>query len=262
MLARSVALDPLNVIAVESAAEEFLNFRRFAEAERFGNQWDRLVPGNTDPLELKASIALSDRGDTAEVLRLWNEADRRAPSPTVSMLVSYTQLSQGTARLATLNLNRVQARSRLDTLYYYLMIGSAQRRLGRAAAARAYSDSVLALSADHGTLPGILGVMWTHGSRSAAASLARNEAEYKREAELNLQGLAAYGARSWQLASWYCDVASDYASFGDIDGAISHARKCLTLPSGATTWNIRLDPNWQGILGKPQVQALLREYSR
>jgi hypothetical protein len=85
-------------------------------------------------------------------------------------------------------------------------------------------------------------------------------AEYTRESDLTLSELARFGERNTTLASWMCFVATDYGSIGDVDKAVSYGRKCLTLPSGWTSWNLRLHPAWQEILDKPQVQALLREF--
>jgi hypothetical protein len=258
---RAFVLDPLNTLSVLTAVQDFTQFRHFAEADRYASQWDRLAPQNQDPLVLKAAIAVAARGDTTTAVRLSDEAERRSPGPDLAMLLLYSQVSWGTSRAAKLRLSGVQAQSKIDTLFYYMTVGAAHRRLGKAATARAYGDSVLVLSAKVVPTPGVLGVQWSHGGRAAAAAFAGNEAEFKREANLTLEGLAAYGERNVMLANWYCYFAAHYASFGDVDGAVSHARKCLTLPSGNTAWNIRLHPDWQGILGRPQVQALLKEFS-
>jgi hypothetical protein len=100
-----------------------------------------------------------------------------------------------------------------------------------------------------------------HGNASEVAWLSGRTAEFSREAETTVRELARYGNESFALANWACAIANNYAGIGDVPNAISYGQRCLTLPSGTTVWNLKLSPDWQGILTDPKVQALFREFS-
>jgi TolB-like protein/tetratricopeptide (TPR) repeat protein len=258
MLSRSVELDPLNAANLQSAMNDFAQFRHFDEADRFAKQWSGLASDNPDPVAWRATYAIA-RGDTAEAMRLLNAAERLATKPTTFMIEAYGELSQGTQRLSALTLHTMLARTTLDTLFYYIEKGYAAHRLKQADVAHAYADSLRALARSIRSVPGVLGVQWTHGTAELVAWLTGNREEFAREADATIAALARFGDRNGALSSWTCITASNYAGIGDVAHAISYGKQCLTLPSGQTTWNLRLHPEWQGILGDPKVKAFLNE---
>jgi hypothetical protein len=108
----------------------------------------------------------------------------------------------------------------------------------------------------------VWGVQWSHGIAALVAWLSGNREVFAGEADATIAGLARFGDRHGLLAAWTCFIANDYAGIGDVAHAISYGKQCLTLPSGQTIWNLRLSPDWQGVLLDPKVQAFLSESPR
>jgi serine/threonine-protein kinase len=262
MIARSVELDPLNAFLLPNATDNFIAFRHFAEARHFAEQWQRLQGDNPDPLVKEASIAIAERGDTAEAMRLWEKAEHVAPRPTGTMLGSYGQIAQGTARVSALTLRSMLARSLFDTVNYIAAKGAVAHRLGQRETAAAYGDSLRAVLVGLRTVPGLLAVQNAHALALSAAWLSDRTEEYAGEADTIIAELSRSGGdRSMGMATFTCRIARDYAGAGDVVKAISYGRRCLTLPSGYTVWNVRLSPDWQRILSDSRVQAFLREFA-
>jgi hypothetical protein len=127
--------------------------------------------------------------------------------------------------------------------------------------AKAYADSERAIWRAIRSVPGVLDAVQSHSMAAEAAWLSGDYVQFARETDAELAALAArYGERSTVFSVSVCSPAIQFAAIRDVANAISYARRCLTLPSGITTWNLRLSPWWQGILSDSRVQAFLREF--
>ena len=264
---KAISLNPKDTWPMQNLGINYEMQRNFEAANRVYDQALAVDPNTFGIKELKAKLAVEEKGDFSLAQKFLAEADS-APNLSVDIR---NQLAQGRIQIllaqrkfdeAVLQAAKVpdDALSRYPNALCgkYVTIGIAKKRTGDEAGARQVFENAKRLAESdiqqrpndasaHANLAGALA--WL-GQRDAAL------AEIKRAQELLPETKDAFDGPQITEAA-----AEVHAIFGDAAEAVPILDGLLQRPSQVTVPVLKLDPVWDTIRDDPRFQALVDKYT-
>jgi TolB-like protein/predicted Zn-dependent protease len=256
-LEQAAQLDPRNAGLMMTIGEEtYTNMRRYPEAHAWLDRALAIAPGDSLAIGGQAGTYQAE-GRLADAARLLDPIEAKDIDPYVAGIRAAQRQLERRYALSVSELEPVLARAdaSLDgqrpllTLY----LGFAQRAAGDTAKAHATFAQLIAsltphaAQVDDSNVPSTLALAYAQAGQQTAAleqaqhavSLFASDAIQVRVAEVALAQVQMLG--------------------GDTDSAIGTLEKSLQQPAGATVAQLRLDPVWDPLRGKPRFDALLKD---
>jgi tetratricopeptide (TPR) repeat protein len=258
-IAKAVRLDPRSLDAIERAARENYNARRYAEAERYANQYIALAPTSPVGYNWKINCEIDGRGDTAAARQTLETAVSRGTRWSVSLASQYTNLGPaGWAKLEQLSLADMGASQFIDSSYYYAVKLDMAVAEGRQGSVRAYGDSLLKI----GLSPRFTGplVSWRYTVLGAAYAGLGRRAEAFQQLALAEEAAARLSADDSHRGNMEEQIAQVFGTLGEADSSIAHIKMLLKLPSGFSKETARTDLSFAPLRGKPAWEKFLSEH--
>src|SRR5437660_7064825 len=264
-LEKAVSLNPKDTWALQNLADNYQVVRNFSKANETIDRALKLTPTAFEPWEVKAKLALCEKGD-------FSVAERAFEATKSTQLTKEQKLKTAYARANIFLLERKyseglrEAESLPDgqlgifpgalwSKYFY--IGFARKALQDEAGSRAAFLRAKDAAADE--------LKRTPDSEDAHIQLAKAlaflsekdaaVAEAQRAAELRPESKDEFGGPEIMRG-----VAEVHATLGNNDRAIEILEGLLSRPSGVTAQMLRINPIWDPLRGDPRFQALIDKY--
>lgn len=255
---RAVELDPRSGSRTYAVGETLILLRRYDEAEPWLRRATELLPDLALPYVYLARLRIQAAGDTAgaraqlEELRSLGVVDEERDFTTVDVALI---AGHPDAALAELREEPLLIDNQFRYVPSPLFAGLAWRLKGDSARALAAFDSARAVlerrvSADPSE------PRYRSSLGLALAGLGRAEAAI-REAEEGVR-LMPPEREAWRGTERVLFLARVYAMTGHADAAVERLAHLLALPGPLSVWELRLDPMWDPLRGKPGFQRLIR----
>jgi tetratricopeptide (TPR) repeat protein len=255
-LATSVRLDPRSPEGLSRVGYTFLRYRRYGDAAAIADQYLALSPSTADAYDLKITLAMKSRGDTA--LARQTLALARTKVTKMSRSLASDAIEIGPAErewFATLTPADLGLTQVFDSVNYYL--NKAALFTGRnPARAQAYIDSVLVIVTAR-PLTGHLAFAQHAVLANAYATVGR-----KADAEREITAVKAHIATmpnpaGYEAAELSEGMAEDYALLSNADSAVAMIRRVLILPTGISRPYLPVTPVYAPIRSAPSFQAVV-----
>ena len=266
-LEKAVSLNPKDVWPMQNLGINYEMERRFDDAEKI---YDRALAIDSHAFgvrELKAKLAVVQKGDLSVAQRFLAEADsvnnlsqdikNQLIQGRIQVLI-FMRKFEDVAREAEKVPDDVLANYPGALCGKYITIGVAKKRSGDEAGARQIFENARRFAereiqlrpSDANSHSNLAGALAWLGQKDAALK------EIKRAQELLPESKDAFDGPQITQA-----VAQIHAIVGDAAGAVSILDGLLERPSGLTVPILKLDPVWDGIRNDPQFQALIEKHS-
>ncbi len=264
-LEKAVALNPKDTWSMQNLAINYQMQRNWDSANKILDRGLVITPNALGLKEIKAKVAIDEKGDFSLAQKFLDEADPSKLSPEIQ-----AQMVAGRAQMLILLRQYGEAAGVADKLSdsmitaypgalcgKYVTIGVAKKAIGDAAGAREVFEKARRFAEDdirqtpndgaaHARLAEALA--WL-GQKEAAL------AEIKRAQELLPESKDAFdGPQITQSA------AEIHAIFGDAADAVALLDGLLQRPSAVTVATLKLNPVWDPIRKDSRFQALLEKY--
>jgi len=255
-IAKAVRLDPRNLDVIQRAARENYNGRRYAEAERYADQYIALAPTSPVGYVWKLNCEIDGRGDTAAARRTLEAVVSRGVRPSISLAAQYANLGpSGFSKLLSLSLADVGAAQFIDSSEYYGIKGGVYLAEGRTDIARAYGDSMLKL----GLSPRFTGPLanWRYAVLASAYATLGRRAEAFQQLALAEQAAGQLSADDPMRGNMEEQITQAFGTMGEADSTIAHVKVLLKLPSGFSMETAKTDISFAPLRGKPAWETFL-----
>jgi len=264
-LEKAVRLNPKDTFALQNLADNYQMVRNFPKANETIDRALRLNPTAFEPWEVKAKLALFEKGDFSvaekgfEAIRsapLTNEQKFKAAYARADVFLLERKYTEGLREAESLPDGELSVfPGALWSKYFY--IGFARKALqdepgARAAFLRAKgaAEDQLKRSPDAEDAHIQLAKTLAFLSEKEAAI-----AEAQRAAELRPESKDAFGGPEIMEG-----VAEVHAVLGENDRAIEILDGLLSRPSGITAQMLKINPIWDPLRSDPRFQALIDKY--
>jgi eukaryotic-like serine/threonine-protein kinase len=255
-IAKAVRLDPRSLDAIGRAAQAYYNNRRYAETERYGNQYIALAPTSPIGYDWKINAEVDGRGDTAAARQTLETAESRGVRLDASLASQYTNLGPaGWAKIERLSLADIAASQFIDSVHYYQIKALTYAAEGRQRVARAYADSILRI----GRSPRFTGPLesWRYSIlASGYAALGQRDSAMRQIAALE-RYIDTLGPDDQSRANLEPDIVNAFGALGEADSTIAHARTLLKLPNGFSLETARTDITFAPLAQNPAWKRFL-----
>src|SRR5437867_127302 len=262
---KAASLNPKDTWALQNLTFNYQMARNFSKANETIDRALKLTPTAFEPWEVKAKLALSEKGD-------FSVAEKAFEAGKSTQLTKEQKLKAAYARANVFLLERKYSEGLLEaeslpdgqlgifpgalwTKYFY--IGYARKALQDEAGSRAAFLRAKDAAADE--------LKRTPDSEDAHIQLAKAlaflsekdaaVAEAQRAAELRPESKDAFGGPEIMEG-----VAEVHAVLGNNDRAIEILEGLLSRPSGVTAQILKINPIWDPLRGDPRFQALIDKY--
>ncbi|HTA75004.1 MAG TPA: protein kinase [Gemmatimonadaceae bacterium] len=255
-IAKAVRLDPRNLDVIQRAARENYNARRYAEAERYADQYIALAPTSPAGYNWKINCEIDGRGDTAAARRTLETVVSRGVRLSVALAAQYSNLGPwGFSKLLALSLPDMGATQFIDSSEYYGIKGGVYLAEGRADIARAYGDSMLKM----GLSPRFTGPLanWRYAVLASAYATLGRRAEAFQQLALAEQAAGQFSADDAMRGNMEEQIAQAFGTIGEADSTIAHVKVLLKLASGFSMETAKTDISFAPLRGKPAWERFL-----
>ncbi|HWZ59512.1 MAG TPA: protein kinase [Gemmatimonadaceae bacterium] len=258
-LATSVRLDPRSAEGLSRAASTSINYRRYADAATYVEQYITLSPSNADAYDLKITLALKSRGDTALARQTLAIARKKVDRMTRALAEDAVLLGPADrAWLAALKPADLGLTQQFDSVNYYL---NKALLFVHADPPRAHAnvDSLLAIVTAR-PLTGVLAVE-QHNVLGLSYAMLGRAADAEREMAVVRAAIPGLPNPTGLEAGYLTEsMANDYGLLGNADSAVAVLRRALVLPNGVSRPYLLIDPAYTPIRTAPSFQALVAEH--
>jgi tetratricopeptide (TPR) repeat protein len=255
-IAKAVRLDPRNLDVIQRAARENYNARRYAEAERYADQYIALAPTSPAGYNWKINCEIDGRGDTAAARRTLETVVSRGVRLSVALAAQYSNLGPwGFSKLLALSLPDMGATQFIDSSEYYGIKSGVYLAEGHADIARAYGDSMLKM----GLSPRFTGPLanWRYAVLASAYATLGRRAEAFQQLALAEQAAGQFSADDAMRGNMEEQIAQAFGTIGEADSTIAHVKVLLKLASGFSMETAKTDISFAPLRGKPAWERFL-----